>query len=88
MYYNWPTKERDLQVARAIMQEYASEQSIDSLGLFEIVVDPAEKRMDFRLSRWVVALARHFMELYGSEQGHQVTRQVISACIRQNETIH
>lgn len=88
MTYNWPTKERDLQAARAIMQEYASERSVDSLGLFEVVVDPAEKRMDFRLSGWVVALASHFNEIYGHDEGEHITRKVVSACIRQDETIH
>lgn len=43
MSQNWPTRDKDLQTARVIMEEYASERESDTLGLFEIVVDQAEK---------------------------------------------
>lgn len=88
MSQSWPTKERDLQAARVIMEEYATEKETDSLGLFEIVVDQIEKRMNFRLSAWVVALAKHFSSQYGSNQGDFITRQVISSCITQGQTVH
>jgi hypothetical protein len=88
MSQNWPTRDRDLQTARVIMEEYASERDSDSLGLFEIVVDPAEKRMNFCLSGWVVILAKHFNSMYGVSQGDFVTRQVITRCITQGQTLH
>jgi hypothetical protein len=88
MNQNWPTRDRDLQAARVIMEEYASERDSDSLGLFEVVVDLAEKRMNFCLSGWVVILARHFNSMYGACQGDFVTRQVITSCITQGETLH
>lgn len=88
MNQSWPTKDRDLQTARVIMEEYASERESDSLGLFEIVVDEIEKRMNFQLSGWVVALAKHFSSMYGAIQGDFVTRQVISRCITQGQTLH
>nr|WP_019234798.1 hypothetical protein [Legionella anisa] len=44
MSQNWPTRDKDLQTARVIMEEYASERESDTLGLFEIVVDQAEKK--------------------------------------------
>lgn len=47
MSQNWPTRDKDLQAARVIMEEYASERESDTLGLFEIVVDQAEKKIEF-----------------------------------------
>ncbi len=77
-----------MSTAQRIMEEYAKEQNTDSLGLFELVVNQEEKRMDFRLSSWVVILAEHFKSLYGASQGDFITRQVISRCITKNETLH
>ncbi|MDI9818167.1 MULTISPECIES: hypothetical protein [unclassified Legionella] len=88
MNKDWPTKNKDMHIAQRIMEEYASVFDTDSLGLFELVVIEEEKRMDFRLSSWVVALAEHFKSLYGEVQGDFVTRQVISRCIVQGETLH
>ena len=88
MSQNWPTRERDLHTARVIMEEYANERDSDSLGLFEIVVDQVEKRMSFRLSGWVVLLAKHFNSMYGVSQGDFVTRQVITRCLTQGQTLH
>lgn len=88
MSQNWPTRDRDLDTARVIMEEYASERDSNSLGLFEIVVDTEEKRMNFCLSGWVVNLAKHFYLLYGESQGDFVTRQVITRCITQGNTLH
>ena len=50
MSQNWPTRDKDLQAARVIMEEYASDRESDTLGLFEIVVDQAEKKI-FGVSR-------------------------------------
>ncbi|KTD57415.1 hypothetical protein [Legionella shakespearei] len=88
MSQNWPTRDEDLKTARVIMEEYANDRESDSLGLFEIVVDQAEKRMNYRLSGWVVILAKHFSSLYGASQGDYVTRRVISRCIVQGQTLH
>ncbi len=81
-------KRKSLQVARVIMEEYANERDSSSLGLFEIVVDQIEKRMNFRLSGWVLILAKHFVSSYGARQGDFVTRQVISRCITKDATLH
>ncbi|WP_028387762.1 hypothetical protein [Legionella fairfieldensis] len=88
MNKNWPTKAKDMNIALRIMEEYANEQNTDSLGLFEIVVNQAEKRMDFRLSSWVMILAEHFKSLYGASKGDFITRQIISSCITNGETLH
>ncbi|CEG58200.1 hypothetical protein [Legionella fallonii] len=88
MNQSWPTRDKDLQTARTIMEEYANERESDSLGLFEIEVDQAEKRMNFCLSGWVILLAKHFASVYGASQGDFVTRQVISCCITQGQTLH
>ncbi|MGC1183240.1 hypothetical protein [Legionella sp.] len=88
MSQNWPTRDKDLQTARVIMEDYANERDSDSLGLFEIVVDITEKRMNFCLSGWVVTLAKHFNLMYGIHQGDFVIRQVITCCITQGQTVH
>lgn len=88
MNKNWPTKYNDLHVAELFMEEYAKEQNSDSLGLFELVVNQDEKRMNFRLADWVMALAQHFNSIYGANQGDFVTRQVITQCITQGNTLH
>lgn len=88
MSHSWPTKEKDLQTARFIMEEYANERESNSLGLFEIVVDQNEKRMGFSLSGWVVILAKHFVSLYGPSKGDYITRQVISRCMTEGQTMH
>lgn len=88
MNENWPTKDKDLQTARVIMEEYANERESNSLGLLEIMVDPAEKRMDYCLSGWVITLAKHFNSVYGTSQGDFITRQIITQCITQDQTLH
>lgn len=88
MNKNWPTRDKDMHIAQLIMEAYAKEQACESLGLFELVVNQDEKRMNFRLSDWVLALAQHFNSIYGAVQGDYVTRQVISRCMIQDETLH
>jgi len=88
MSQSWPTRERDLQTARSIMEEYANAQETDSLGLFEIAVDTIEKRMNFKLSGWIMMLAKHFGDLYGIDQGDYITRQIVTNCITQGQTVH
>lgn len=88
MNENWPTKDKDIQTARIIMEEYANERDSDTLGLLEVVVDQTAKRMNFRLSGWVMQLAKHFVSTYGALQGDFITRQVISNCIVRGETLH
>lgn len=88
MSKKWVTKEKDMLIARNVINEYATKQNSESLGLFELVVNQKEKRMDFRLSAWVVILAGRFKSLYGVNHGNFVTRQVISRCIIQDATLH
>ncbi|CDZ77418.1 hypothetical protein BN59_01701 [Legionella massiliensis] len=88
MNKNWPTKHKDMSAAQRIMEEYANEKNTDSLGLFEVVVNQEEKRMDFRLSSWVMILAEHFKSVYGASKGDFVTRQVITYCITKGQTLH
>ena len=88
MKKSWPTQEKDMIIAQFIIEQYANLTEADALGLFELVVDQKEKRMNFQLSTWVVMLAQQFKALYGAEQGDLVTRQVISRCLTGTETIH
>ena len=88
MSNNWPTKLQDLHLAQVIMEEFASQHPSGSLGLFELVVNESEKRMNFRLSNWVLAIAERFNDMYGPSQGEYVTRQVVSRCLTQGQTLH
>lgn len=88
MNKNWPTKEVDMQTAQQFMENFATKNKRDSLGLFELIVDTEEKRMNFRLSNWVLAMAEHFKSLYGAHQGDFVTRQIITRCLTNGETLH
>jgi hypothetical protein len=85
---NWPTKAKDMYIAQLIMEEYAYKQKSEALGLFELVVDQDEKRMNFRMSNWVFALAQHFNSMYGAHQADFITRQIISRCMIQDHTLH
>lgn len=88
MNKEWPTRFTDMHTAQQIMEDFANKSNRDSLGLFELVVDMEEKRMNFRLSNWVLTMAEHFKSLYGAVRGDFVTRQVISHCITNGETLH
>jgi hypothetical protein len=88
MNKQWPTKDKDIRIAQVIMEKFAVQQNTDALGLFELVLNSQEKRMNFRLSNWVLALAEQFNTMYGADQGDFITRQVISRCIIQGQTLH
>ncbi|KTC68238.1 hypothetical protein Lbir_2840 [Legionella birminghamensis] len=88
MNKDWPTRAKDMYTAQVIMEEYANKNKSESLGLFELVVDKEEKRMDFRISGWVRTLAEYFKSVYGATQGDVVTRRVISHCLIKDHTIH
>lgn len=88
MTKNWPTKDKDMHIAQIIMEEYAIKQNSDALGLFELVLNQNDKRMNFRLSNWVLALAQQFNFMYGVNQGDEITRLVISNCMVQGQTLH
>ena len=88
MSQKWSTKHEDLATARKIMEEYATKNKLHNLGLFELVVDEEEKKMDFKLSPWVGKLANHFQKAYGDEKGDRITRRVISKCITKENTVH
>ena len=88
MNKHWPTKETDMLIAQLIMEEYAGKENSSSLGLFELVVNQREKRMNFRLSHWVVAIAERFKSMYGASHGDFITRQVITRCMTEGQTLH
>ncbi len=87
MQTNWPTKEKDLESAKNIIEDYAA-MADRALGIFEVVVSDEKEAPDVHVAEWVVALTDYFEEKYGHEQGHFVTKQVISQCILHGKTIH
>jgi hypothetical protein len=88
MRKDWPTKDKDIQTARLIMEEYAHAQNSNNLGLLELVVNTPKKRIDYQLSGWVVLIAKHFHAEYGASQGDFIARQVITHCLTEGETLH
>ena len=88
MNRNWPTKYKDMHIAQSIIEKYAVENDHDALGLFELVLNEREKRINFQLSNWVILLAKQFHQLYGAEHGDKVTRWVISHCLIGTQTVH
>ena len=84
----WTTKNKDMLIAARIMEEHARQQSTDALSLFDLVVNQVEKRMDFRLSNWVIALVAQYHAMYGENRGEEITRLVISAYMVQGQTLH
>lgn len=88
MKKTWHTKDKDMHIAQQIIEEYANDHDSETLGLFELVVNQHKKRMNFKLANWVVIIAHRFNALYGAKHGDYVTRQVISQCITQGETLH
>lgn len=88
MNKEWPTKEKDMQVAKLIIDEYAQDSNANSLGLFELVVAQNKSSMNLRLSGWIVALTNYFHSAYGPKQGDFVTKMVISKCITNGQTVH
>jgi hypothetical protein len=88
MTKEWPNKTKDMYIAEQIMEKYAHQQDSETLGLFEVVVDIKQKQLNFRLSKWVVAIAQHFSSLYGSEEGEFVTRKIVSSCLTNGQTLH
>lgn len=83
----WLTRETDMQIAGLIIEEYASDEG-NTLGLFELVVNEREKKMNFRIAHWVRMLTEQFTFMYGENQGDYVTRRVLSDCLRHGSTIH
>lgn len=88
MSQNWPTKDHDLRIAAKVIEEYAEHASSPTLGLFELVLNAEKKRMAFRVANWVMTLAHHFSNQYGTEQGTFVLRKVISNCFVSGQTLH
>lgn len=85
---NWSTQSKDMGIAKLVIDQYVEATGVEAVGLFEVVMNPIEKRMDYQLAAWVLVLMQQFAQLYGTEKGDFVTRQVISRCLIGNETVH
>ncbi len=86
---DWPTKHRDLLVAKSFIEGYASYVGqTQGVGLFEVVVDIHNKTLEMKLSPWVTAMTLHFQKLYGWEKGERVSRKVLTLYFTQGHSIH
>lgn len=88
MQTNWPTKEKDLEVAENIIKEYTRSHDSEVLGIFEVTVSHDKEAPEVRLADWVITLTDYFQEKYGVDQGNFVTKMVISRCITHGNTVH
>jgi hypothetical protein len=89
MHDDWPTKLKDLKLARFFIELYAVNfEEQKNIGLFEIHANLVNKSLDFQVSPWVLAMTQEFQNLYGLEQGEWVARKVLTLCFTQEQTIH
>ena len=88
MQTNWPTKEKDIEAAKNIIEEYVRVHDGDTFGIFEVTVREDKEVPDVRLAEWVVNLSDYFHEKYGADQGDFVTKMVISRCLTQGSIVH
>lgn len=88
MMYDWPTKERDIALARKLIAQYSEEHDTERLGLFELSTDEYERKFEFRIAPWVLGLAGRFLQLYGPERGDIITRKVLTHCLVNGESVH
>ena len=88
MKSHWITKNKDMHIAQRVMEEYARQQNSGSLSLLELVVNQEAKRMDFRLSNWVLALLEQYHLMYGENRGEEITRLVLSTCMVNGQPLH
>ncbi len=91
LYMNdWPTKKKDLKVARDIIESYAKSYQLQAqtIGVFEVVTDIHQKKLEWGLSPWVMAMTTYFQNLYGIEQGELVVRKILTLYFVQGQTLH
>lgn len=88
MKKKWLTKEKDMHLAQMFMEEYARMHQVEVLGLVEVFLNQSQKRMDFRVSNWITALAEKFNEMYGAEKADYIIRKVITDCMVKEQTLH
>lgn len=85
---NWPTKDKDLTIANKIIGQYAKAKNMDAVGFVEVFIDVKQKAINLCLSDWVRALAKHYYQEYGLDEGEVVMRHVLSSYIVNGETVH
>lgn len=89
MSNDWPTKLKDIKLARFFIELYALNfETTTSIGLFEINTNLVKKTINLQVSPWVIAMTQEFQKLYGIEQGEWVARKILTLCFTQEQTIH
>lgn len=88
MVDNWTNKERDLQEAGTIIENYVNLYQTTALGLFNVILNSRKKKFELTLSEWVLAIAYRFHELYEGPEAGEKTRQVISHYLRNGQVLH
>lgn len=84
----WLTKEKDLEVAKNIIEEYIQSQDSRLLGVLEVVVNHEKEMPDIHLAEWVMTLTDYYQEKYGVKQGNFVVNMVIGDFMTHGNTIH
>ena len=88
MEKKWPTKEKDLEAAKNIIEDYVRINDGDTLGIFEVTVRDNKEVPDVHLAEWVINISDYFQDKYGPTQGDFVTKMVISRCLTQGNVVH
>ena len=89
MMKEWPTKNKDLKLAKFFIEKFALSKGEKShIGMFEMFTNLENKSIDFQLSPWVVAMTLQFQKQYGIDQGEWVARKILTLCFTQHEQIH
>lgn len=88
MIESWPTRSQDLMTAERVLSYFIDLEAAMKLHIFELAIDIQQKKMNFVLAPWVMALAAQYASIYGAEQGELITRRVISFYMRDSQTLH
>lgn len=84
MKTDWPTKERDIAAAEAIISAFSDERQL--LGIFELRHN--QQSVQIQLADWLLALITHFREIYGHKKGDLVIKKLVTEFLVAGNTRH
>lgn len=83
---NWPTEEKDLQLAQYIIDKHLNSKR----GGLEITEYVLEECIELHCTEpvWLVELVNAFQTKYGFQEGLSISRKVIAKCMINGATVH
>lgn len=88
MQNDWPTREKDMAIAMAIIEKYIGDCGSETFHLMEFVFDTNKQNMDVPVPEWMFELTDYFTRQYGLEKGRDVIAKVLTRCLLQHQTLH